>query len=259
MANLSDYQTDTLSLIRDTNSLFNSPAQLLRWINKARYDTCLKTGCIEILVAGNCPSGSSAVPGTMIPGASQPGQNTVQSFQTIANVEKYSYAYANQFLRANNAGVKGIIEVKQIAVSWGSFRPDMTWQPWQYMQAYCRAYNIGVYNYPIIWSDTGDGERGEVWLWPAPSITGVSNLQASQGEMEWLCSCVPLDLNTANDYEAIPDPYQNAVKFKSAMYCMLAAQRYGTAQIYNDLWTDCLGLDRESVDRGKGGNAYWSA
>ena len=239
--------------------MFNSPAQLLRWINHARYYTCLKTGCIEILVAGNCPSGSSAVPGSLIPGAGQPGQNGVQSFQTIANVEKYPFAYANQFLKANNAGVKGIIEVKNVAVSWGSFRPVMAWTPWQDLQAYSRAYNIGVYNYPILWSDTGDGERGEVWLWPPPSVTGVSSLQASQGEFEWLCSCVPLDLATANDYEAIPDPYTNAIKYRAAGNCMLAAQRYGTAQLYYDMWSDHLGLDRESVDRGKGGNAYWSA
>jgi hypothetical protein len=258
MANLSDYITDTQSLMRDQYNLLTPLPQLIRWINQARSRTCLKTGCIEILIAGNCPSGTSAVPNSLVPSAAQPGQNSVQKFQTIADCELYSYAYANQFLRANNTGVKGIVEVKQVAISWGSFRPAMRWWPWQDLQAYSRAYNIGVYNYPLIWSDTGDGEVGNVWLWPAPSITGVSSLQASQGEMEWLVSCVPLPLYTANDYEAIPEPYTNAVKYKAASYCMLAAQRYTTAQLFSDMWADDLGLDRESVDRGKVNDYYFS-
>lgn len=259
MANLTDYLTDTTSLTRDSSYLLLSKTQLTRWINAARHHIALTTGCIEILISGNCPAGTTAVPGSAVPGAAQPGNNLVQSFQTLAGVEKYPYAYANPYLRANNQGVKAVVEVKQVAVSWGSFRPVMTWVPWQDLQAYSRSYNMGVFNYPIAWSDTGDGERGEVWLWPPPSVTGVSNLVGSQGEMEWLTSCVPLPIYSDNDYEALPEPYSNAVKYKAASYAMLSAQRYGTAQIYQDLYSDQLGLDRTSVDRGKSGNAYWSA
>lgn len=258
MVTLVDYQTDTSQLLRDTNNMLTPLAQLNRWIHAARRQTAIKTGCIEVLIAGNCAAGTSAVPGTAVVGAAQPGNNSVQLFQTIANVEKYPYAYALPFLRANNQGVDAIIEVKQVAISWGSFRPVMAWKPWQDMQAYCRSYNIGVFNYPVLWSDTGDGVRGEVWIWPPPSVSGVSTLQGSQGEMEWLCACVPSRLFTADDYEAIPDPYTGAVKYKAASYAMLGAQRFGTAQIYNDMWADELGIDRESVDRGKSGNPYYT-
>lgn len=256
--NLEDYIIDTQSLMRDGNALLTPLTQLTRWINQARYDVCLRTGCIEVLVAGNCPAGTSAVPGFAIPNAAQPGNNLAQSFQTIAGVEKYPYGYANQFVRANNTGVKGIVEVKQVAVSWGSFRPAMRWWPWQDLQAAARSYNIGVFNYPMVWSDTGDGERGEVWLWPPPSVSGVSSVTQTQGEMEWLCSCVPLNLYSANDYDAIPEPYQRGVKYGAAAYCMLGAQRYGTAQIYHDMMSDNLGLARTSVDRGKVSNFYWT-
>lgn len=258
MPNLQDYLIDTSQLLRDTNNMLTTQTQLIRWINAARNQTALKTGCIECLIAGNCASGTSAVPGTAIVGAAQPGNNSVQLFQTIANVEKYPYGYATPFLKANNPGVKAVVEVKQIAVSWGSFRPVMTWLPWQDMQAYCRSWSTIMSSYPIVWSDTGDGERGEVWLWPAPSVSTISTLQASIGEMEWLTSCTPLPLYSANDYEAIPDPYTGAIKYKAAYYAMLGAQRYGTASIYNDLWADELGIDRESVDRGKSGNPYYT-
>lgn len=255
---LSQYILDTQALMRDSNFLLTSQAQLIRWINQARYDICLKTGAIEVLVAGNCPAGTSCVPGFAQPNACQPGNNLAQSFQTIAGVEKYPYAYANNFIKYNNTGVKGIIEVKQVAVSWGSFRPVCRWMPWQDLQAYCRSWNVGVYNFPLIWSDTGDGERGEVWLWTPPSISGVSSVTQTQGEMEWLCSCVPLNLNTANDYEAIPEPYQRAVKFGAAKYCMLGANRYGSAQIYSDMMSDSLGIARVSVDRGKVNDPYYT-
>src|ERR1700679_529561 len=100
--NFDDYATDTQALTRDSYGLLTPIAQLTRWINRARYLCALKTGCIEKLIAGNCPAGSSSVPNNAIPGAAQPGNKLSQSFQTIANVEKYSYAYANQFLLANN-------------------------------------------------------------------------------------------------------------------------------------------------------------
>ena len=258
MVSLSDYQTDTLQLLRDTNSLLTTPAQLLRWINLARNQTCLMTGCLEVLVAGNCPLGTSAVPGSLVVGGGIPGSKGVQLFQTIAGLEKYPYAYATPFIQANNPGVKAAVEVKQVAISWGSYRPAMTWMPWQDMQAYYRAASINVFNYPVAWSTTGDGIRGEVWLYPPPSVTGaLSTSTFAQGEMEWLCSCIPLDLKTANDYEAIPEPYTNGVKFGAAMYAMLGAQRYGTADLFRDMWADDLGLDRNSVDRGQPGNYYW--
>jgi hypothetical protein len=258
MPNLIDYQNDTSEFLRDTNHLLTSLPVLNRWINAARNQTALKTGCIECLIAGNCAIGTSAVPGTAIVGTAQPGNNSVQLFQTIAGVEKYPYAYATPFLQANNAGVKAVVEVKQIAISWGSFRPAMVWMPWQDLQSYARSWSTLMSSNPVVWSDTGDGERGEVWLWPVPSVSGVSTLQGSQGEMEWLTSCVPLPLYTANDYEALPDPYTGAIKYKAASYAMLGAQRYGTAQLYNDMWADELGIDRESVDRGKSGNPYYS-
>lgn len=255
---LNGYITDTQALMRDNLALLTPLPQLTRWINQARYDICLRTGCIEVLVAGNCPAGTSSVPGYALPNAAQPGNNLAQSFQTIAGVEKYPYGYANQFIKYNNEGVKGVIEVKQVAISWGSFRPVMRWKPWQDMQAYCRSYNIGVFNFPLIWSDTGDGERGEVWIWPPPSVSGVSSVTQTQGEMEWLCSCVPKNLYSANDYDAIPEPYQRAVKYGAAYYCMLGAQRYGTAQVYHDMMSDSLGIARVSVDRGKVNNPYWT-
>lgn len=257
MENLQSYIQDTQSLLRDTNGLLTPVSQLTRWINQARYNTALETSCIEILVAGNCPAGTCAVPGQAIVGAAQPGNNLVQAFQTIANVEKYPYSYATPFIQANNQGVKAAIDVKQVAVSWGSFRPEMTWMPFRDIQAYYRAYNQGVFNFPIVWGTTGDGLRGEVWLWPPPSVGGVSQLQGSQGEFEWLCSCVPMPIYSAEDYEALPEPFQNAIKYKAAAYCLLGAQRFGAAQIYHDMWSDQLGLDRVAISRGQPGNAYW--
>ncbi len=254
--NLQSYIIDTQALMRDQNFLLTSQTQLIRWINKARYDVCLKTGCIEVLVSGNCPAGSSSVPGYAMPNAAQPGNNIATACQTISGVEMMPYGFFNQFIQANNTGVKGMIEAKQLAISWGSFRPEMRWMPWINFQAYCRSFNIGVNSYPLIWADKGDGERGEIWIWPPPSVSGMPGVTQTQGEIELLTSCIPLDLYTANDYEAIPEPYQKGVKYGAAFYCMLGAQRYGTAQIYHDMMSDSLGISRVAVDRGKS-NSYW--
>lgn len=257
MVTLSEYLIDTSQLLRDTNFMLTSETQLIRWINAARNQTALKTGCIEALVAGNCPSGVSAVPGQAVVGAACPGNNTVQSFQTIINTERYPYSYATPFLQANNPGVKAFVEVKQVAISWGSYRPAMGFVPFQDFQAYLRAASINVFNFPVIWTTTGDGLRGEVWVYPPPSVSGVSSTQNSTGEMEWYGACVPLPIYSNADFEAIPEPYTGTIKYKAASYAMLGAQRYGTAQIYSDLWADELGIDRESVDRGQISNYYY--
>lgn len=254
MVILQDYLIDTSQLLRDTNFMLTTEAQLIRWINEARTKTCQMTGCLEALVYGNCPSGVSAIPGQMVVGATQPGNNTTQAFQTLPNVEKYSYAYATPFIQANNPGFKAAVEVKQVAISWGSFRPAMTFMAWPDLQAYYRAASINVFNFPVLWSTTGDGLRGEVWLYPPPSVSGGLG---QQGEMEWLTSCVPQPIYSNADFEAIPEPFTSSIKYKAAHYAMLAAQRYGTAEIYYNLWADQLGLDRWSTDRGQPGNYYW--
>lgn len=245
------YIQDSSSLLRDANLLFTSQAQLTRWINQARREAAKFTGCIRCLIAGTSPQGNSTLAGTMIAGAGLAGLAQQTSFQTIPGVEMYPYNFANPYLRAQNAGVEAIIDVLDISVSWGATRPTLNWMPWGDLQALARSYNVGVTSYPFAWACTGDGTRGKVFLFPIPSQGGVN------GEMEWDVICIPSDLNTNEDFDAIPESFQDSIKFRAAALALMASFRYTEAQLLTQQFLTELGVDRASAQRGATANYYW--
>jgi hypothetical protein len=267
---LSSYVRDTLELLYDENALFTSTKQVQRYVNRARYQIALETQCVRVLISGQSPFGAASQAGSSIPGASVPGaqpdafpnatqSTSLNSFQTITGVEKYPFSYGNMFAKQANSGVKGIVDIIDCAVSWGGIRPALNWMPWEDLQAFARSYNIGVFSYPFCWSTNGYGERGEVWLFPVPQIGPSTLVPGGQGEMEWDTTCVPLDLNTDNDPDAIPEPFQKFVPFYAAYWACMRAQRYGTAQIHWNYLNEHLNIGAAASDRGKTSNFYWAS
>lgn len=260
MANLSDYLLDTSNLLRDSNYLFNSQTKLTRYINLARDQVAKQSGCLRALIAGQAPFGNAANPGTLIPGAGQPGSPLVQNFSTLVGVEKYSYGYANPFLTANNQGYRAVVDVIDCAVSWGGNRPCLNWMPWEDLQAYARSYNVGVFSYPFLWSSSGSGTKGQVWLFPVPQIAQAANAQpGAQGEMEWDTTCLPSYLYSNNDYEALPESVTDAVPYFAAHLAFLGSQRFAMAATMLSLFNEKLGIDNTASDRGKSDSYYYGS
>lgn len=257
MAKLSKYLADTSDLLHDQNFLFTSQSQLVNWINEARRQVAQRTGCLRCLVSGQSAFGASAQPGFAVPGGMQPGAlpgnfpdnmsvgAAQNACQTIPNVERYSYqGFFNPFLQKQYQGVKAIIDTIACSVNWGgTVRPSLMWMPWDDLQAYARAYANLNSAYPYWWSVMNDGENGEIWLYPAPSTAG---------EIELDTFCVPKDLYTDDDYDAIPAGFTNAVKFGAAGLAFLTSQRYAQANVMEGMFADRLGVARVAVDRGKG-------
>jgi hypothetical protein len=215
--NLQDYQVDTAAILHDSNNLFTGLFQLNRWINEARDQVAMDSGCLRVLAAGDAPFGAGAQPGSAVAGGAVPGLPPTSGFFTIPGQEVYSYTYANEYVAAQNRGVRGVGDVWNVAVSWGgSIRPVQNWMPWDELQAYARSYNIGVFSYPFVWSNTGSGENGKVWLWPAPSVVT---------EMEWDCIGLPTPIYTNDDYDPIPTTFARAVKFWAASLAFESSNR----------------------------------
>lgn len=266
MATLSWYLAEVTDFLRDNNYQFNSKKSLIRWINEARNQCAQRTGCIQALITGQSPFGTSSQPGYAIPGAMVPGTlpgnnpnnynaagavaTASNGFNTIPGVEVYPFYYANQFLQKQYAGVDKVHYVFNVATSWGGIRPVMNWCPWDELQAYCRSYNVGSYAYPALWSTLGIGASGQVWLFPVPST-------ALPGEMEWQCACTPSAIYTDDDFDAIPHPYQNSIKFGAAELAFMATQRMGQAEKYGVMFTERLEGATVASDYGHIPNYYW--
>lgn len=255
------YNQDTRALIRDENAMFISDTQLSRWINEARRDVAKISGCIQRLITGQSAQGASAQAGNMIAGAIQPGSlpdavspatyaYTAQNLmQTIPGVERYPYrGFFNQFLNNQYAGLKGVIDMIQLSAQWeATFLPALTWMPWDDFQAYCRAYSNQTTSYPAVWTVFNDGEDGEVWLFPVPSAPCI---------LEANVACVPADIFSDNDYDAIPEGMRDAVKYRAAQLVMLMAQKYAQADVMGQLFASTIGVDVVARDRGKTPNYY---
>lgn len=262
---LSDYILDTSVLLGDSNNLFTSQTLLTRFINDARREVAKRTGCLCATITGQSAFGVSAQPGNMIPGAIVPNampnsaannynfpgavSTSSNGFNTIPGVERYDYSYGNSFLQQQYAGYKSIIYVRNVSASWGTFRPTLDWLPWEDLQAYCRSYNLGVASYPAVWSQDGVGERGSIYLFPVPSIS-------TPGEMEWEVCCTPADLNTNDDYEALPHSYQSAVMYWAAYRAYMAKQRSSAAAEMRQLFEEMLISNSTAVDWGHSTSHY---
>ena len=262
MARLSNYLSETADLLHDQSFLFTSKNQLTMWVNEARRQVAQRTGCLRRLVTGQSAFGASAQPGAAVPGGMQPGAlpgafanaasvgASQNACQTIPNQERYPYqGFFNPFVQAQYAGIKGIIDTISCSVNWGgTVRPSLSWMPWDDLQAYARAYANLQSSYPYYWSVYDDGENGEIWMYPAPS---------TYGEIELDTFCVPKDLYTDDDYDAIPGGFANAVKFGAAKLAFLTSYRYAQADVMEGIFAERLGISRVAVDRGKS-NYYGS-
>lgn len=263
---LSDYILDTSALLHDGSNLFTSKSQLTRWINETRRQIARQTGCVRRLIAGQSAFGANSQPGDFIPGAAQPGAlpgnfpssssaavvgAAVNSLQTIPGVERYGYVgFFNPYAQQTYAGIKGIVDIIALSVNWGgAVRPSLNWAPWEDLQAYARAYATLVTSYPYWWSVYNDGEMGEVWLFPAPSTAG---------DIEADASCVPADLYSDDDFDAIPGEFHNVIKYGAAALAMMSKRNYLDAQIMDAKLFERTGVSVVARDRGKTRSFYYS-
>ena len=246
---LSQYITLFRDLVRDPQGLFYTQAQAISYINDARTTTSLLTGCCRRLISGRSAFGASAQPDSAVPSGAQPGSDPNGAFATIAGQERYPYqGFANQFLKQQFSGLRGICDVISVSVSWGgSVLPSLDWMPFEDFQAYCRSNIILVTNYPIVFSVYNDGEMGEVWMFPVPQ-------QANTMEWDTLCTVAPMW--TDADIDMIPEPFQNGVKYYAAARAYEASGRFGAAQLMYAKFEESNDMRRGSVDRGKVPSRY---
>jgi len=156
-------------------------------------------------------------------GAGAEGTAVLTDFvHTVVGQESYDFATVNAIIQDNFPGVNNIIAVQSVSVSWGSWKPTLSWRPWTWLQAYARSNNLTLQNYPTLWAQYAQGDAGSIYVYPLPSLLA---------QMEWDCFCQPIDLVDDEDVEALPGPWTDAVQLLAAYYAYLQAQRRDDAQM----------------------------
>ena len=70
-------------------------------------------------------------------------------------------------------------------------------------------------------------------------------------EIDLDVSAAPIDLTSDSDYDAIPEAFQEAIKYGAAAIAFESSGRFMQAQVMEDRFADLLGVARVAVDRGK--------
>lgn len=128
--------------------------------------------------------------------------------QIIQGQEKYDWADINLSMFP---GVGKAFWIQSMAVIYANWRYVPQYTSFTKYQAKIRTYTTSSYQYvPAFFSQYGRGVDGSFYCYPPPSQTYP---------VEYDCLCMPIDLVDDTTPEAVPMPWQDAVKWFAAGMC----------------------------------------
>lgn len=122
-----------------------------------------------------------------------------------------------------NPGCDAVYFVRSISILYNNYRYSLPVYSFSIYQAMIRQYPFQYQYVPTFASQFGQGVGGSFYVYPLPS-------QTYQYELD--CQCTPIDLIDDRSVEAIPQPWQDAVKFYACHLAMTELQNYNAAQYF---------------------------
>ena len=144
-------------------------------------------------------------------------------------------------------GVDSVFAVQSVAVIYANYRYVLPMYPWTIYQAQIRQYPRQYYYVPTMASQYGIGTDGSLFLYPIAS-------QPYQCELD--CYCLPSDLTTDKDFEALPQPWQDAVPYFAAHLAYAELQNAQMAAMYLQLHDQMVHRFSASANIGRAINPY---
>ena len=258
MATLSDYDTQVADLLHDPNQQIWNPGQLDRYINEARRQTVMDTGCLRLLQTAYLWAGQESYTFGQVTGAviSAPGSGYVNpqvAFsggggsgvaatlgQSAGAVNTLTFSsFGGGYTTAPAATVTdlagpgtgaavqtGVVSVNTydvlgISVIWGSERYALLFQPFSSFSAKLRVWLSTAYQrQPVMWAVYGNTQ---FFVGPPPD-------QPYQFELDTIVLPTPLaDYVTV---DAIPPVCQDPIKYYAAHLAKLNNQAFGEAEMF---------------------------
>jgi len=121
--------------------------------------------------------------------------------------------------------------VKSISILFSGFRYSANVHAFTTYQGLVRQWALQWQYVPVVAAQYGQGSSGSFYLYPIPN-------QAYQ--LEWDCFFLPAELHDNQSYEAIPDPWTDAVPYFACHLAYLELQNFNAANFYLDLFDKML-------------------
>jgi len=165
----------------------------------------------ELTITDSTGSGAEATP--------------IVSGINLLNQGQEQYAFSDIDL-SGNPGCESVYFVRGISIIYSGYRYSLEQMAFTRYQIY-RAYPYQYQYTPAIFSQYGQGTAGSYFVYPLPS-------QALQAELD--CQCLPSDLIDNQSYEAIPDPWTDAVPYFAAHFAMAEIGNLNASKFYLELY-----------------------
>jgi hypothetical protein len=120
-------------------------------------------------------------------------------------------------------GIESIFSIRSVNIIYANYRYSIPIYSMSIYKAYIANYPNQYQYVPTMGAQYGRGASGSFYLYPIASQTY---------QLEFDCMCLPIDLTSDEDEEAIPDPYTDGVPFLAAYYAMMDAQNAKMATFY---------------------------
>lgn len=122
-----------------------------------------------------------------------------------------TYAFEDIDLGADS-GASGILAVRNITLLFGNLQYTLKPMSFSdYMRGY-RRFSQGYTGQPTVWCQFAQGDQGTIRMFPVPN---------QEYAMQWDCLIIPQDLIDDDSYDAIPQPWQDAVPFYATYLAIL--------------------------------------
>lgn len=174
---------------------------------------------------------------------------TVRPNLTLMNLQQQSqevYPFSGIDL-SPFPGVGAIFMVQSVSIIFSNYRFSLPQYSFTDYQAWIRQYPFQYQYVPAVCSQFGQGSDGSIYTYPIAS---------QPYQMEWDTFCLPQDMRTNQDVEALPDPWCDLVPYFAAHLAFLEIQNRNAAREMFELYGNMLARFNAAVRPGRRVNPY---
>ena len=253
------YEFQVLDLLHDPNFARWTPAQIDSYINTARKQLVMDTGCLRTLQASYCTAGVEQYTFGQVSGAAVLSGGSGYTAPTVsfsggvggsgvtATVSQSGGAvnavtitnYGSGYSTAPTATISdptgtgatigvGIVssltyDILGINLLWGTERYSLMWKPFRTFSAWYRPYSVGSYQrQPVAWAVYGESS---FFLGPTPD-------QSYAIEIDSIILPTPFVTGDTTTQDAIPVRNQDPIPFYAAYLAKKNARNLGEAESF---------------------------
>jgi hypothetical protein len=144
-------------------------------------------------------------------------------------------------------GVGSIFQVQSVSLIFSNYRYSLPQYSFSDYQAWIRQYPFQYQYVPAVCSQFGQGVDGSIYTYPIASQTY---------QMEWDCFCLPQDMRTNEDVEALPAPWDDLVPYFGAHLAFMEIQNRNAARELYELYLQMIARFNAAVRPGRRVNPY---